>query len=132
MEKNILSKFSYRIIKNDIMFMHLFCIYKKLIILSLNPAMYIVTILTCPLKTYVVRLHNLTSMNIFFNTDDKMSQVFFAIVKKKPKSSFNKHWEAATRGVQKVFLEISQNLQESTCVRISFLIKFQTLGLQRY
>ena len=132
MEKNILSKFSYRIIKNDIMFMHLFCIYKKLIILSLNLAMYIVTILTCPLKTYVVRLHNLTSMNIFFNTDDKMSQVFFVIVKKKPKSSFNKHWEAATRGVQKVFLEISQNLQESTCVRISFLIKFQTLGLQRY
>ena len=91
MEKNILSKFSYRIIKNDIMFMHLFCIYKKLIILSLNLAMYIVTILTCPLKTYVVRLHNLTSMNIFFNTDDKISQVFFVIVKKKPKSSFNKH-----------------------------------------
>ena len=36
--------------------------------------------------------------------------------------------EAATRGVlcKKVFLEISQNSQENTCARVSFLIK---LGL---
>ena len=34
--------------------------------------------------------------------------------------------EAATKGVLKnVFLEISQNSQENTCVRDSFLIKFQ-------
>ena len=35
--------------------------------------------------------------------------------------------EAATRGVlfTKVFLEISQNSQENTCVRVSFLIKLQ-------
>ena len=35
--------------------------------------------------------------------------------------------EAATRGVlwKKVFLEISQNSQENTCVRASFLIKHQ-------
>ena len=34
--------------------------------------------------------------------------------------------EAATRGVlyKKVFLEIWQNLQENTCVKVSFLIKF--------
>ena len=33
--------------------------------------------------------------------------------------------EAATRGVlqKKVFLEISQNSQENTCVRVSFLSK---------
>ena len=33
--------------------------------------------------------------------------------------------EAATRGVlqKKVFLEISQNLQENTCAKVSFLIK---------
>ena len=33
--------------------------------------------------------------------------------------------EAATRGVlcKKVFLEISRNSQENTCVRVSFLIK---------
>ena len=33
--------------------------------------------------------------------------------------------EAATRGVlyNKVFLEISQNSQENTCARVSFLIK---------
>ena len=37
--------------------------------------------------------------------------------------------EAATRGVlwKNVFLEISQNLQESTCARVSFLIKLQVL-----
>ena len=35
--------------------------------------------------------------------------------------------EAATRDVlqEKVFLEISQNSQENTCVRVSFLIKLQ-------
>ena len=51
------------------------CIYfvftKKTIILSLfkidtlNFTMYILTILTYPLKTYVIRLHNLISMNNF-------------------------------------------------------------------
>ena len=40
--------------------------------------------------------------------------------------------EAAIRGVlqEKVFLEISQNPQENTCARVSFLIKLQTSGLQ--
>ena len=38
--------------------------------------------------------------------------------------------EAAIRGVlqEKVFLEISQNPQENTCARVSFLIKLQTKG----
>ena len=60
------------VFKNDIMFMYLLCIYKNPIILSLfkidtlNFNMYILTILTCPLKAYVIRLHNLISINIFF------------------------------------------------------------------
>ena len=33
---------------------------------TLNFTMYSLTILTCPLKTYVIRLYNLTSMHIFF------------------------------------------------------------------
>ena len=39
--------------------------------------------------------------------------------------------EAATRGVlwKKVFLEISKNIQENTCVRVSFFRKLQALGL---
>ena len=39
--------------------------------------------------------------------------------------------EAATRGVlcKKVFLEISQNSQENTCTRVSFLIKLQVSAL---
>ena len=40
--------------------------------------------------------------------------------------------EAATRGVlwKKVFLEISQNSQESACARASFLVKLRVAGLQ--
>ena len=34
--------------------------------------------------------------------------------------------------VKKVSLEILQNSQESTCARVSFLIKLQTWGLQIY
>ena len=34
--------------------------------------------------------------------------------------------------VEKVFLEISQNSQENTCARVSFLIKLQASGLQLY
>ena len=69
--------------------MHLLCIYKKSIILSLfkidtlNFPMYILTILTGPLKTYVVRLHNLTSMNISFTIDHKRLWGFFVINKEK-------------------------------------------------
>ena len=54
------------------MFMYILFIYKKPIILSLfkidtlNFTMYTLTILTSPLKIYVIGLHNLISMNIFF------------------------------------------------------------------
>ena len=34
--------------------------------------------------------------------------------------------------VKKVFLEISQNSQENTCARVSFLIKLQATELQLY
>ena len=35
---------------------------------------------------------------------------------------------ARRRSVKKVSLKVSQNLQESTCVRVFFLIKLQVLG----
>ena len=40
--------------------------------------------------------------------------------------------EVATRGVpqKKVFLKTSQNSQENTCARVSFLTKLQASGLQ--
>ena len=56
-------KFGYSFIKNNIMFMYILCIYKKTIILSLfktdilNFTMYILMILTSPLKIYVIGLH---------------------------------------------------------------------------
>ena len=34
--------------------------------------------------------------------------------------------------VKKVFLEIPQNSQKTTCARVSFLIKSQASGLQLY
>ena len=42
--------------------------------------------------------------------------------------------EAVVRrcSVKKVFLEVSQNSPENTCVKISFLIKLQAQGLQLY
>ena len=44
-----------------------------------------------------------------------------------PKNVFS---EAVARcSVKKVFLEISQNSQENTCARASFLIKFKVAGL---
>ena len=62
------------------MLMDLLCIYKKKnIILSLfktrtlNFTMYILTILTHALKTYVARLNNLISMTILFTIDHKRS-----------------------------------------------------------
>ena len=52
--------------------MYISCIYKKPIILSLfkidtlNFTMYSLTILTSPLKIYVIGLHDVILMNIFF------------------------------------------------------------------
>ena len=52
--------------------MSLYLPKKNPIILSLfkidilNFTMYVLMILTCPLKTYVIQLHNLISMNILF------------------------------------------------------------------
>ena len=69
-------KYGYSFIKNNIMFTYILYIYKKIIMLSLfkintlNFTMYILTILTCPLKAYVIRLYNLISMNIFFTRKD--------------------------------------------------------------
>ena len=37
-----------------------------------------------------------------------------------------------TCSLKKVFLEISQNSQENTCARVSFLIKLQASGLKPY
>ena len=83
-------KFEHSFIKNDIMFMYTLCFYKKNIILSLfridtlNFTVYILTILTCPLKIYVIGLHNLISMNIFFIIK---GQFFFIIVKRQQKTN---------------------------------------------
>ena len=35
------------------------------------------------------------------------------------------HFRSSRPQVKKVFLEVSQNLQENTCARVSFLIKLQ-------
>ena len=58
----------------------------------------------------------------------------FIIHSEAARQKFCEKSEAATRGVlcKKVFLEISQNSQENTCARPSFVIKLQAWGLQLY
>ena len=59
------------------MFMYLLCINKKLIFLSLfnidtlNFTMYILTNLTCPLKTYVIRKQIIKKLDFFKSNFDK-------------------------------------------------------------
>ena len=69
--------FCYRFIKNDILCLCICFVFTKNPIISslfkITLNLYILTILTCPLKTYVDRLHNLFSMNIFFTADHERS-----------------------------------------------------------
>ena len=56
-------------------------------------------------------------------------------IDKKRKDSIEKKTYRSSRPqvfCKKVFLEISQNSQENTCARVSFLIKLQASGLQLY
>ena len=53
-------------------------------------------------------------------------------MKERDQAKFNFHFirNSYWRGsVKKIFLKMSQNLQENTCVQASFLKKLQTLGL---
>ena len=64
---------------------------------------------------------------------NKLTQItVFEAANMKQKTSMTDgvHMEAATRGVlwKKVFLEISQNSQENTCARVSFLMKLQVFN----
>ena len=66
-------KFGYSFVKKNIMLMYILCIYKKKSIIvrlfktdTLNLTMYILTILTCPLKKCIIGLHSPPSMHIFF------------------------------------------------------------------
>ena len=54
------------------------------------------------------------------------------ILKTYPKCPISVGRVSQSCSVKKVFLEISQNSQENTCARVSFLIKLQTWGLQLY
>ena len=64
-------------------------------------------------------------------------------LRKQLQSGNNTHYEAEAAvylleavvrrcSVKKMFLEISQNLQENTCARLSFSIKLQASSLQLY
>ena len=76
-------------------FMYFFCIYKKPIILSLfkidplNFIMYVLTLFTCPLTTYVIRLGNLLSINIFFTMKDHSFSLYGISSNKRPQRLFN-------------------------------------------
>ena len=72
------------------------------------------------LSTFTTYTHYKVFMNeLFFNIAEKHVTDFVEAVIQRC-------------SVKKVFLEISQNLQENTCARVSFLIKLQALRLQLY
>ena len=70
--------------------------------------------LTLELFILVLALHSHCGVQPFGGVQKKLEAV---------------HWRCS---VEKIFLEISQNSQENTCGRVSFLIKLQTLLLQLY
>ena len=61
-----------------------------------------------------------------------LKQKIWKIIAKLFPSSIIIEVVAQTYSVKKVFLEISQNSQGSTCARVSFLIKLQASGVQLY
>ena len=110
--------------------------YKKPIILSLfkidtlNFSMYILKILTCPLKVYVVRLDNVTSMNMFFTIEDHS---FLCNCKEKAKIQFqwtlrSSHQRCSMR--KSVLRNFAKFTRKHLCQSF-FLIKFQTLLKKR-
>ena len=74
-------------------------------------------------------LRNLTPVLWRYLTYQEMSNINFAELVKNPKMNTTKpnyiYTEAVAQrcSVKQVFLEISQNLQENTCARVTFLIK---------
>ena len=59
-------------------------------------------------------------------------QVFYCEFCEIFKSNYFEEHLSTTASVQNMFLKISQNLQKNTFVEVSFLLKFQGGGLQRY
>ena len=66
--------------------------------------------------------------SFFFRKLHLIAALFWILIRTKAQG------EAVTqrRSVKKVFLEVSQNSQENTCARVSFLIKLQASDLQLY
>ena len=66
----------------------------------------------------------------------RVGKFFWRFLKRNEYSPYNinqSYAEAVVRrcSVEKVFLEISQNSQENTCARVSFLIKLLQLYLKK-
>ena len=78
-----------------------------------------------PLKAPAILLGSLLEFLLCSHT--KIDFIWVIKIVKTVKLIDTKYSEAATRGVlyKKVFLKISQNSQENTCARVSFLIKLQ-------
>ena len=71
------------------------------------------------LLLFVSPENTITNISGKFGLDETLTECKLSI--------FLKRTEAVARrcSVKKVFLEISQNLQENACARVSFLIKLQ-------
>ena len=76
-------------------------------------------------KTYFTNITRQEAVNTKYN-----GSLQFSFIKPAYKSNTRKIISVIQRcSVKKVFLEISQNSQENTCARVSFLIKLQARWL---
>ena len=93
--------------------MYLLCIYKKPIILSLFKIyrlkfiMYILTILKFSLRTCVIRLRNLTSINIIFSSPQKIIVFLYNCKEKDQKNRLKKPFKNSASLIQS---QITPNL----------------------
>ena len=71
--------------------------------------------------------HRDCSIQQEINNDDTKQYWFLSIINHQLSEAV-----ARRHSMKKVFLEVSQNSQENSCVRVSFLTKLQTSGLQLY
>ena len=65
----------------------------------------------------------------FFSAPSKFLYAWATLFQKKEKNFRSNHHRCS---IKKIFSKISQNSQQNTCTRVSFLIKLQGSGLQLY
>ena len=77
-------------------------------------------------------IHNNSNTNKSYGVFKIVVRIFYSKLNSSRNSRASSRFRSSRpgRSVKKVFLKISQNSQENTCARVSFLIKLRASGLQ--